>query len=170
MIGPGGVCVTNYHVVNAPKWETLVAMTSDGRVLPVKKVLAASQPDDVAIIQVDADNLVPLALAPDAPVGSRVRVLHHPDGRFYTLTEGMVARYFTTHKGGGHTTMMAITADYARGSSGGPVFDDRGAVVGMVASTTSIYYEEKEGRKENLQMVIKECVPAANVLKLIERK
>ena len=50
------------------------------------------------------------------------------------------------------------------------MFDERGAVVGMVADTVSIYYDEKAGHKDNLQMVVKECVPAANVLKLIERR
>ena len=165
-----GACVTNHHVLNNPKWETLIAMTADGRMLPVKAVLAASSADDVAIVQLDGEGLTPVALAPDAPVGAHVRVIHHPDGRFYTLTEGVIARYFATRRPGGNATMMSITADYAKGSSGAPVFDDRGAVVGMVADTVSIYYDEKAGHKDNLQMVIKECVPAANVLKLIEKR
>ena len=35
---------------------------------------------------------------------------------------------------------MGVTAEYARGSSGGPVMDDAGNVIGMVSSTNSIYY------------------------------
>jgi S1-C subfamily serine protease len=57
---------------------------------------------------------------------------------------------------------MSITADYAKGSSGGPVFNDRGEVVGMVSSTSSLYYQtdspEAPKEKGPLQMVIKNCV------------
>jgi len=63
---------------------------------------------------------------------------------------------------------MAVTADFAKGSSGGPLLDACGNVAGMVASTTSIYYGTEKGQKDNLQMVLKHCVPAASILKLIE--
>jgi S1-C subfamily serine protease len=162
-----GACVTNYHVVDEPKRDTLVVMTADGRVLPVKAVLAASKADDAAVLQVDGLVARPLALAAGARVGLAVRVISHPDARFYTLTKGIVSRYLTFRRAGADVPMMAITADYARGSSGGPVLNDCGAVVGMVANTHSIHYEEKDGRQGALQMVVKQCVPAAAILKLI---
>jgi len=65
--------------------------------------------------------------------------------------------------------MMAVTADFARGSSGGPAFNDCGNVVGFVCSTSSVYYKVGQGRKDDLQMVFKNCVTAASVLKLIKR-
>jgi len=168
VISAGGACVTNYHVVDEPKKETLTVMTLDGRVLPVRAVLAASKPDDVAIVQVDGLGVRPLPLAGMAPVGTRVRVISHPENRFHTLTEGVVSRYSTFHRAGAEVPMMSITADYARGSSGGPVLDDFGAVVGLVSTTHSIYYDEKDGKQGNLQMVVKQCVPAASVLKLVQ--
>ena len=63
--------------------------------------------------------------------------------------------------------MMTITADFAKGSSGAPVFDDRGNVAAMVASTSSVYYTQTKDTQKNLQMVFKQCVPAASILKLI---
>ena len=165
-LNTSGVCVTNYHVIL--KNQSLFAMASDGSVFPVKEVLAASEVDDVAIVQLDGAATQPLALAPATPVGSRVRVISHPDGGYYALTEGIVSRYFMIDLGKkGRAPTMAITADYARGSSGGPVLNDFGTAAGMVASTRSIYYDEHRGRQQDLQMVIKECVPAASILKLV---
>ena len=168
VISRSGACVTNYHVVNEPMRETLIAATSDGRIVPVKSVLAASRADDIAIVQLDVSDLTPLALASPAPVGSHIWVISHPDMRFYSLTEGIISRYFALRRENAAATMMAITADYARGSSGGPVLNDHGDVVGLVSSTTSIYYGEKNGQKENLQMVIKQCVPVASVRPMVE--
>jgi len=166
-IASSGAIITSYHVLNAPDRETIVAMTADGKVLPVKSVLAASKTDDVAILRVDAADLSPLALAA-APVGSRIHVISHPDNHFYMLTDGMIARYHNALPPGRPSMRMDITADYAKGSSGGPVFDSYGSVVGLVAATNWIYADETNGH-QHLQMVIHECIPAAAVLKLIEQ-
>ena len=42
-----------------------------------------------------------------------------------------------------------------------------GQVVGVAASTESLYYTEKEGVQNNLQMVFKNCVPVSQLLELI---
>jgi S1-C subfamily serine protease len=164
--------VTNYHVAANESNHTLVVMTRSGDVYAVKEVLAASHADDLAILALDAPDadFQPLALSSDAPVGAAVSVISHPDGRFFTMTRGIVSRYFRRRAGGHETTMVAVTADFARGSSGCPVIDDRGAVVALVASTVSVYYNESHERQENLQMVFKQCVPAASVLRLVESR
>jgi len=165
-----GAFVTGYHVVNNKTNNTMVAMTDGGKVFPVKEVLAASRDDDVAILRVDGGGtgFQPVALSTDAPVGSPVYVISHPNGRFYTFTDGLVSRYYTQTSDGKAVSMMAITADFARGSSGAPVFNEYGAVVSFVASTMSVYYHGEEGKKDDLQMVFKQCVPARSVLKLIK--
>ena len=65
--------------------------------------------------------------------------------------------------------MMQITADFARGSSGGPVLDARGRAVGMVASTGSVHYNNDHGEQKNLQMVFKECVTADAIRALVQQ-
>lgn len=169
VISATGAFVTNYHVVKDKSKHTVVAMTHAGEVYPVKEVLAASESDDCAILQLDVGNakLTPLPLSPDAPVGSAVNCLSHPNRRFYYFSRGIVSRYTQRGRAGKTATMMSITADFARGSSGAPVLNDRGAVVGLVSSTSSIYYTVTKGKKDNLQMVIKQCVPARSVLNLI---
>ena len=64
---------------------------------------------------------------------------------------------------------VSITADYARGSSGGPVLNDRGEVIGIVKSTQPIFYRMTNGKGENLQMVVKQCIPSASILQLIDQ-
>jgi len=167
------VLVTNYHVIAGDNRETFVAYVNNGKVYPVKEVLAASERDDIAMIRlnmVDGGKLTPISLEADAPVGTDVNVISHPARRYYTLTRGIVSRYFTMNrKGARNVPTVMITADYARGSSGAPVLNERGAAVAMVASTNSVYYEENGEQQKNLQMVFKQCVPAKSVLKLIEK-
>jgi S1-C subfamily serine protease len=170
VLSESGAVVTNYHVVNAPKNITLVAMTAEGTVYPVKEVLAASAAYDVAIVQVDASGLAPAPIAPDARVGSDVFIISHPDGRFFTLSRGIVARYGTVVRDRHKVPMLQVTAEYAKGSSGGPVLSSAGSVVGMVSSTSSVYYTEDHGKQENLQMVFNQCVPAGQILELVRPK
>jgi serine protease Do len=169
VLSESGAVVTNYHVVNNPKNLTLVAMTADGAVHPVKSVLAASAAYDVAILQLDASGLVPLAIGPRAAVGSDVFVISHPDRRFYTFSKGIVARYGTLVREKQRVPMLQITADYARGSSGGPVLNGAGEVVGMASSTVSVYYDDDHGKQANFQMAFDQCVPAEQILELVKK-
>jgi hypothetical protein len=83
----------------------------------------------------------------------------------------MVSRHVKSRlKNGAMVDFVSITADYARGSSGGPVLNDRGEVIGIVKSTQPIFYRMIEGKGENLQMVVKLCIPSASILKLIKQQ
>lgn len=168
-----GVMVTNYHVFEgAKKEEVFGIMTKSGGFHPVKEILAADRVNDVAVFKVSgAKGLQPLALAADESVGKKVCVISHPDSQFYSFTQGEISRY-TIQRDAPETPpvkYMCITADYARGSSGGPVLNDRGAVTGMVCSTRTTYYGEK-GRDpdDDVQMVIKYCIPAASIRNLLK--
>ncbi|MEC8895198.1 MAG: trypsin-like peptidase domain-containing protein, partial [Planctomycetota bacterium] len=170
VIGEDGIVVTNYHVVEkSSDVETLGVMTHNGKVFPVSSVLAADELQDIAVLKVVGKGLSALPVKADAPVGSGVYVLGHPDGQFYTFTHGLVSRYMVhkAHKKKGKINRMAITADFARGSSGSPVLDQYGRVVGIVSSTRSIYYNKEKGVEKNLQMVLKHCIPAGELLKLL---
>lgn len=171
LVSTTGAFVTNYHVVNNKERTGFVAMTHDGKAFGVKEVLAADKPNDVAICQLNAAGATfrAIPLSGSAPVGTAVSVISHPNKRLYCLTRGIVSRYFKHPKGRSRVTMMSITADYARGSSGAPVLNDAGAVVGVVSSTNSVYYTVEKGKKSNLQMVFKDCAPAGAILKLIRQ-
>lgn len=168
MLTESGVCATCYHVVNVPESHTLIAMTGDGRVVAVKEVLAANPNTDVAILRLAGSGFTALPLDTEAPVGASIRVISHPDDHFFTFSEGIVSRYVSVplEKRAGEVTMMAITADFGAGSSGAPVFNERGGVVGMVNNTQSLYYDPKRGK--DLQMVFKHCLPSQYILQLIK--
>jgi S1-C subfamily serine protease len=169
-IGQDGIIVTNHHVLAKDEGEILGAMDNEGTIYAVEKVLAANQQDDLAILKLRDAKLIPMSLAKPANVGSDVWVISHPNRKLYTMTKGMVSRYHmilnNERKLG---RRMAITADYAKGSSGAPVFNRKGQVVGVVSSTSSIYYSVENGKKENLQMVVKNCIPVESIRELIQK-
>lgn len=176
VLSADGVMVTNYHIFEGKTVAGFGIRTRDGRVAPVVEILAASKKADIAIFRVAGEGFKPLALGPDAMVGSDVHIIAHPDSRFYTYTAGKVSRYYRKMMPKSYkekrVTLMTVTAEFARGSSGGPVMDSSGNVVGMVASTQSIYYpaKNKTDKKGPFQMVIRNCVPVSSIRALIEKE
>ena len=181
IIHESGVFVTNFHVLDNPGSAVMAAMTADGRVYPVKSVLAVAPFADIAICQLDgASGMKPLPLLANAKPGSHIRILSHPDNAFYSLSEGVISRYAVYRADGKSTTVLTTTAEFASGSSGGPLFDNCGNVTGMVASTSTVYSgpeefatnptagdESGDEDKGDVQMVLKMCVPSADILKLV---
>lgn len=174
VLGSDGILCTNYHVMEAVKGEIAAVSSSQGEVYPIIEILLADEANDIVIFRVEASGLPTLPLAAEpAAVGAAVRCVGHPDRRFYTHTLGEVSRYYyhrTPNKNGVRVPFMAITADYARGSSGGPILNEENEVVGMVSNTSNINYGRKGQKAENvLQMVIKNCVPGFMIQDLLAK-
>ena len=128
IIDPAGVIATNYHVAVAGKGSAMGVLLADGTFLPVTEVLAANQRQDVALVRVDTagKTLPALPVRTDLAAGAEVLCMSNPDNCAGYLTEGIVARYSrqATPRGNG-PVWMQITADYAKGSSGGPILDHK---------------------------------------------
>ncbi len=172
VVGDRGEVVSNYHVLAGTKETNVVAfgvMTLDGRCLPIREVLASDAARDVVIFRVDPEGLAPLPLSPREPVGRPVSVIAHPSGDLYTFTQGAVSRYAlrATEPGAAPMEWMCVTADFAVGSSGGPVLNRQGSVVGMVARTQTINANPK-GEAPSTQMVVKMTIPSEAILSLVE--
>jgi len=170
------VIVFNYHAIKDKEVAYHAVSDCDGRMYPVTEFLAYDKDNDICIARVEGASFDPFAVTPDEPVGNKVVVMSNPDNMYYVMTQGDISRYYTSvcegggkKRNGGRGNWMSITADYAKGSSGAPILNMNGSVVGMVASTQSIYYNEEKGKHDNLQMVVKCCVPASFILKLIEK-
>jgi S1-C subfamily serine protease len=174
VIDPRGRIVTNHHVLQDKKAEELGVMTFDGRVFGVRRVLAADRDGDAAVLEIDPGDveLSALALADEARTGEAVRVIGHPDGRFYTLSEGIVSRVFSETAGEDKVrrTWLTVTADYGAGSSGAPVLSAAGKVVGMVSTTAALLADTEEGEEpaaEDVQMVFRDCVSIETIRRLL---
>ena len=181
-----GICATNYHVLaevilsgllNGQFYQNCLyfVMQADGSVYPLKKVLAADPVNDFAIFQVETgkDKLYPMPLGNPALEGDDIYCLSHPQGRLFYLTKGIVGRNHAQVNRGNLQVRyeMQITADYAVGSSGGPIIDNCGNLVGLVSSTHSIYPDMHSTK--NFQMSIKNAVPVKllnNCIVLINNK
>lgn len=171
VISKDGLAVTNFHVMKNEKAGAFGALNIDGEIFSIEKVVASSEKDDLAIVKLKGENFDPLPLKSNSPVGSEVTVISHPEGRFYTVSKGIISRYYFQRSGKEKgSPRIAITADFAKGSSGSPVFDNTGSVIGVVASTNSIYYNKTEGIQRNLQMVVKSCIPTSSILALLNEE
>ena len=148
-----GVLLTNRHVIESiGPTSRIVASTADGKSYPVVEVLASSQKDDVAVVRVDGSGFRALRLGTDNRVGTRVAVVSHPRTAPHYLSEGIVSRLSSHYS----TRTMFISAEYAMGSSGAPVLDESGNVLGMVARTNDL----------NGQMILHGCIPTQSLLEL----
>ncbi|MFD2598214.1 trypsin-like peptidase domain-containing protein [Sphingobacterium corticis] len=178
IIGEEGIVVTNAHVVDGfvnmtdgNKPLALLVRLYDGRSYPVEKVLAISELDDLAILKLatNGERFPALGLSGGASIGEDVYVLGHPRGMYYFFTKGIVNAKFQDQNNHPQNNklydVMAISADYAAGASGGPVLDGYGNIAGTVSSTKTIQYNDPG---KSVQMVLKNTIPVESLSKLLE--
>ncbi|MDQ2922210.1 MAG: serine protease [Acidobacteriota bacterium] len=121
--------VTNMHVI---KDAGLIRIeTFDGNTSTVHNVVAVNEKEDLALLQMEAPkaDATVLQLADSAPVeGEAIVVMSNPRGSQWKLTRGRVGPIWE-FKGTGKR--IQITASILPGSSGGPVVNKEGHVVGI---------------------------------------
>lgn len=128
-----GVVLTNAHNVHDGEVDVTFA---DGR--SAKGRLSGADVDgDLAAVAVDTTGVTPVEWGPEgaAPqVGSAVFAVANPGGRGLRVTRGSVAavgRTFRGPRGRRVTGTVEHTAPMAKGSSGGPLVDAGGRLVGL---------------------------------------
>ena len=163
-ITKSGAFVTSFHVLGSSRTNGLglSVLTRDGHICAVRDILACDPVEDLVVLQVGGDGYTPVPLArADAPAGTPVVIVSNPSQHLFAASTGIVSRQ-TQQKGRkGLVRFMSITADFAKGSSGAPVCDETGAVIGVVDNTQSVYYDEEQGVQENFQMTIRNCIPVS---------
>src|SRR5580658_3707595 len=132
VIEPGRV-LTNAHNV---RHDELTVTFADGR-RAEGRVTASDGDLDVAVIEVDTGEVQPIEWAgeDEAPaIGRSVLALANPAGRGLRVTPGFVsstARSFRGPRGRRIAGAIEHTAPLPRGSSGGPLVDSAGRLLGI---------------------------------------
>jgi serine protease Do len=130
VVGPGRV-LTNAHNL---RHDEVTITFADGRHLTGR--VAGSDGDlDIAVIDVDTGEVAPVQWAEEAPpIGRAVLALANPGGRGLRATPGFVsssARSFRGPRGRRIAGAIEHTAPLPRGSSGGPLLDTSGRLLGI---------------------------------------
>lgn len=127
VVSPDGLFITNYHVIQEA--AKLQVSLLDGGSWDQVSLIAADPASDLALMQLPAHGLHALKLGSDAQmeVGDRVYVMGNPLGMSGTFTDGMVSGKRPLEG----VAMLQISAPISPGSSGGPVMNERGEVIGV---------------------------------------
>lgn len=126
-----GEVATNFHVIkNASQ---IRIETFNRTISTVKTILATDEKSDLALMQVDSPSpqLTILAMKTTAPAeGEAIMVISNPQGSHWKVTRGSIGLLWEFQ---GLGERLQITAAISPGSSGGPVLNARGEVIGIAA-------------------------------------
>ena len=123
--------ITSRHVVEGAARAEY--RTSSGKIYPVRGVVGDNVLADLVQLQVEPpkEEMRPLTLADNVPdEGERVIAIGSPQGLELTVSEGIVSSIREDPMAG---SLLQITAPISQGSSGGPILNDRGEVVGVAS-------------------------------------
>ena len=126
-----GLILTNHHVVDDA--DDISVVLHDGRTYSAT-LIGSDDGTDVAVIQIDAENLtaLPLADSNQLRVGDFVVAVGNPFGLGQTVTSGIVSALGRTSLSGlGYQNFIQTDASINPGNSGGALIDLNGSLVGI---------------------------------------
>ena len=150
----GYLFITARHVLEGPAWNlakanprALIAMASG--TWSTADVVARHKELDLLLLWIPRETghgtfLQPIANTSQTTEGENIFVIGHPEGLRFTLSTGIISRTE------GNTIQMS--APVSPGNSGGPVFDDKGNLVGIV---TSMVDKHGDPNAENLNFSVR---------------
>lgn len=140
-VSEDGLVVTNRHVVDDSPSPSV--HLSDGSVYR-GKVLWADETVDLALVDIDAEGVPALALAPtyDGAEDTPVFLIGNPLFFNGIANEGVTRGLLADRD----PPMLAIDAPVYRGNSGSPVITKDGEVIGVVYATSTMERDGKELR------------------------
>jgi S1-C subfamily serine protease/tetratricopeptide (TPR) repeat protein len=154
-VDANGLVATNYHVIKGAEFAT--ARLSNGSTLFVDGVVATDPNGDLALLKVSGGGFPCLKRGEGAlpKVGAAVFAIGNPQGLENTFSSGMVSGHREINEG---LRVIQVTTPISPGSSGGPLLNASGEVVGV----TTAYL----ATGQNLNF----AVPVSGVLALIRKQ
>jgi len=130
IISNDGMAISNYHVFEGCTFGKEKLKMNDGRVYKVDRVIKKSKKLDYIIFKLNNYNSNNyLSLSSQMPeIGSKVFTIGNPKGLTQTLSEGIVSGYRE------NKDYIQTSTEITHGSSGGPLFNMNGEVVGITTS------------------------------------
>jgi len=129
VVSADGRVVTNMHVIRGA--SSAIVQTADGKELSQVELLAADEVHDLAVLRIKSPTQIqplPLGDSATARPGAHVVAIGHPLGLGNTVSDGLIS---AVREISPQRTMLQISAPISPGSSGGPLFNDRGEVIGI---------------------------------------
>ena len=151
IVSTDGLIVTNYHVI--AEGTSAVVKLPDGAFYLVDGVLASDKARDIAVIKAHGEHFRTLVLGDSdrIQVGQEVVAIGNPLSLESTVSNGIVSSVRSIDEKGGK--YLQITAPISPGSSGGPLFNMEGQVIGV----TTMYL--KGGENLNFAIPINDAKP-----------
>jgi S1-C subfamily serine protease len=142
-IDDSGLILTNWHVVAGGE-KVVVSLGASNETIKAR-IVGKDPSHDLAVLRIPAANLTlrPLRLgsSSDAEVGDAVLAIGNPFGYARTLTAGLlsaVGRRIQVPSGGVIDGALQTDASIDPGSSGGPLLNYQGEVIGIVSQIVSL--------------------------------
>lgn len=137
-INKSGYLITNFHVIAGEKKISVTQFLQENQILrrvvhKEVEIVAAAPFHDLAVLKLkDFDtNITPVIFAPEEQlnIGETVFAIGNPLGLERTVTEGVLSQ---THRNFGGILYLQVDAPVNPGNSGGPLFNARGQVIGVI--------------------------------------
>lgn len=130
-ISSSGIGVSNFHVFEGGISDEAIIKTIDNNQYQIKRIIKSDKDLDFIVFEVENDHFdFPfLTIANQLPgVGEDVFAIGNPRGLEHTLSKGIVSSLRENE------TMIQTTTEITHGSSGGPLFNMKGEVIGITTS------------------------------------
>jgi len=140
-ISQNGDIITNYHLLYGANSAEI--KTSDGKTYPITYIIAGDEQNDIIRLSVDipSEYVLPLSLSETIPeIGERIIVYDNPLELEYAVSDGIV---FSVREIFNYGKIIQISAPISPGSSGSPVLNMNGEVIGIAT------FQMIEGRNLN---------------------
>ena len=144
-----GHILTNFHVIEGGRQ---VEVTLSNKHKYKAQVVLTDKPHDLALLQIEAPNLIPAVLSnsQNLQVGQKVYAIGNPFGLSGTMTTGIISALRSVRGPEGNLIENAIQTDAAinPGNSGGPLLNSHGEVIGinsLIATNPNEQIEQSAG-------------------------
>ena len=136
LIDPQGYIVTNAHVIDGA--NEIIVKTSDNTQYNAK-LIGADKMTDLALVKIDSEKPFPfvkIGNSDELKVGDWILAIGNPFGLGGSVTAGIVSAKSRDIDAGAYDNFIQTDASINQGSSGGPMFNMSGEVVGV---NTALY-------------------------------